>query len=155
MNLFEQLKAPFPVNRVSWRVGSVKKDKTKAMLLAYIDARDVMQRLDEVVGPAMWQNRYPFEGCWDIGIEIDGEWVWRANGADKTKVEAIKGQYSDAFKRAAVMWGIGRYLYKLKSPWVAIDQYKKFDRANIPALPEWATPEGYEKIINQRKEKDA
>jgi hypothetical protein len=33
-------------------------------------------------------------------------------------VEADKGGISDAFKRAAVKWGIGRYLYDLKSPWV-------------------------------------
>jgi hypothetical protein len=28
---------------------------------------------------------------------------------------------SDALKRAAVRWGVGRYLYELKSPWVALE----------------------------------
>jgi hypothetical protein len=36
-------------------------------------------------------------------------------------MEAEKGAISDAFKRAAVMWGIGRYLYDLDSPWVQIE----------------------------------
>ena len=44
------LKEPFDPRIVSWRVGSTSKDKTKAMALAYIDARDVMKRLDDVMG---------------------------------------------------------------------------------------------------------
>jgi hypothetical protein len=49
------------------------------------------------------------------------EWVWKANGAGNSDVEAEKGACSDAFKRAAVLWGIGRYLYDLDSPWVALN----------------------------------
>jgi hypothetical protein len=40
--------APFPPGRVSWRVGSTTQDKKRGMALAYIDARDVMDRLDAV-----------------------------------------------------------------------------------------------------------
>lgn len=131
------LKEPFDPKIVSWRVGSTSKDKTKAMALAYIDARDVMKRLDDVMG-LDWQVEYPFEGCCRIGLKIDGEWIWRSNGAGETKVEAEKGRYSDAFKRAAVLWGIGRYLYYLPSPWVDIDQYKQIKTP--PQLPNWAIP---------------
>lgn len=118
------LSAPFPPDRVSWRVGSTNKDKNKGMALAYIDARDVMDRLDEVCGPAGWQCSYPHANgktvC-SIAIKISDEWVWKANGAGDTDIEAEKGALSDAFKRAAVCWGIGRYLYDLDSPWVAIE----------------------------------
>ena len=125
----DALAAPFPPNKVSWRVGSTNKDKTKGMALAYIDARDVMERLDEVVGPTNWQCRYPFPGCCEIGIWCPDEWIWKANGAGETNIEAKKGEYSDAFKRAGVLWSIGRYLYDLPSSWHPINQYKQFEPA--------------------------
>jgi hypothetical protein len=119
-----KLKEPFPPDRISWRVGSTTKDKSKGMALAYIDARDVMQRLDDVCGPENWQCDYPHAAqktvC-RIGIRINGEWVWKSNGAGDSDIEAEKGALSDAFKRAAVLWGIGQYLYDLDSPWVALD----------------------------------
>lgn len=119
-----KLKEPFPPDCVSWRVGSTTKDKKKGMALAYIDARDVMHRLDDVCGPENWQCDYPHAGqktvC-RIGIRIDGEWIWKANGAGDTDIEGEKGALSDAFKRAAVLWGIGQYLYELDSPWVELD----------------------------------
>lgn len=125
--MFERLKAPFDPKRVSWRVGSITKEQTKGMALAYIDARDVMERLDEVVGPSYWQDRYEVHGnktiCYlslRVGPE-HGEWVTKADAAGDSAVEAEKGAISDAFKRAAVKWGIGRYLYDIDSPWVALE----------------------------------
>src|ERR1041385_2356535 len=120
MNLAD-LRKPFPPDRISWRVGSMTQDKKKGMALAYIDARDVMGRLDEVCGHE-WQCEYiPMPNgscCCRIGLRIGGEWIWRSNGAlnisDRDTVDAKemaeKGSYSDAFKRAAVLWGIGQYL---------------------------------------------
>lgn len=119
------LSAPFNPTEISWRVGSTNKAKDKGMALAYLDARSIMERLDSVVGPENWQARYPFPGCCEVGIKVGNEWVWKANGAGQTDIEGEKGQYSGAFKRAAVLWGIGRYLYDLPSPWVELDQYKR------------------------------
>ena len=136
--LMDALKAPFPTNVLSWRVGATNKDKTKAIALAYIDARDVMKRLDDVCG-LNWQVRYPFDGCCEIGIKVNGEWIWRANGAGETDIEGEKGKFSDAFKRAAVLLGVGRYLYYLPNVWVEIDEYKKLK--TTPPLPSWAIPE--------------
>lgn len=136
MTITEQLKAPFDPKVVHWRIGHKAKSGDKAMVLAYLDSRDVMKRLDEVCGD-MWQDRYPFKGCCEIGIKIGDEWLWRSNGAGETQVEAEKGEYSDAFKRAAVLWGVGRYLYYLKNYWVEIDQYGNF---TPPQLPTWALP---------------
>lgn len=119
-----KLKEPFEPDRISWRVGSTTKDKSKGMALAYIDARDVMQRLDDVCGPENWQCDYPHAGSKTvcrIGIKVNDEWVWKSNGAGDTDIESEKGALSDAFKRAAVLWGIGQYLYDLESPWVTLD----------------------------------
>lgn len=125
-DIFDQLKAEFPRQAISWRAQSMNKDGTSAMALAYIDARDVMQRLDEVCGPAGWQCRYPHAGAktvCEIGIFHNGEWIWKADGAGDSDIEAEKGALSDAFKRSAVRWGIGRYLYDLASPWVGCEHY--------------------------------
>lgn len=122
--MFERLSAPFDADKVSWRVGSTTQAKDKGMALAYLDARDVMERLDLVCGPAGWQCDYPHANgktvC-RIGIKVADEWIWKADGAGDTDVEAEKGALSDSFKRAAVRWGIGRYLYGLSSPWVEIE----------------------------------
>src|SRR5262249_31209106 len=125
-DLFERLAAPFPANKVSWRVGPTTKDKTRGMALAYIDARDVMERLDAACGPGGWQTSYPHatgKTVCEIGINVDGEWLWKADGAGDSDMEAEKGALSDAFKRAAVRWGVGRYLYDVESPWVEIEAH--------------------------------
>ena len=137
MSIIEQLKAPFDPQVISWRVGPTTKDKKKGIALAYVDARDVMKRLDDVCGD-LWACRYPFMGCCEVGVKTGDEWVWRSNGAGTTDIEADKGQYSDAFKRAAVLWGVARYLYYLPNVWCELDQYKKI--ITPPALPKWALP---------------
>lgn len=136
----KQLAAPFPPERISWRVGSTTADKTRGMALAYIDARDVQDRLDEVCG-VLWQVRTPWcvngrIAC-EIGIKMGDDWIWRGDGAGETDVEADKGAFSDAFKRAAVRWGIGRYLYDIESPWVTLK----------PAGKSWAIADNeYERL---------
>jgi hypothetical protein len=128
MSIFVDLAKPFPPKLISWRVGATNKDKTKGMALAFIDARDVIRRLNEAVGAENWQNDYPHANgktvC-RIGIRIGDQWVWKSDGAGDSDVEAEKGALSDAFKRAAVRWGVGLYLYDISSPWVAIEQYGK------------------------------
>ncbi len=126
--LFDNLSAPFPVDMIEWRVGSTNKEKTKCLPLCYIDARAVMDRLDTMCGPDGWQCNYT-QGvngsiiC-NIGIELPNGWIWKADGAGATDIEGDKGALSDAFKRAAVRWGVGRYLYDLKSPWVELKDGK-------------------------------
>lgn len=132
MNL-EDLRAPFHSSRIHWRVGNTNRDKTKGMALAYLDARDVMERLDAVCGMGNWQDDYPWSDSKKlvcrIGIKIDGEWVWKSNGAGDTNFEADKGAFSDAFKRAAVLWGIGQYLYGCPNWWGELEGGKRFTDA--------------------------
>lgn len=147
------LKRPFDPRAISWRVGATTQAKDKGIALAYIDARDVMRRLDDVFG-LEWQCRYSHaEGktiC-EIGARIGGEWVWRAGGAGDTDVEAEKGAISDAFKRAAVLWGVGRYLYEIPNSWCPIKAHgKSYVLAEAPNLPKWATPEGFDEIMSKR-----
>jgi hypothetical protein len=141
-DILEQLKAPFPENQIHWRVGATSKDKSKGIGLAYIDARDAMKRLDDVVGFENWQDEYVETPSGRLicrlSVRLDGEWITKSDGAGETQVEGEKGAISDAFKRAAVKWGVARYLYYLPNVWVELDQYRKIK--NPPALPAWAKP---------------
>lgn len=144
------LKEPFPSKQVHWRIGATNKKAmerktgdrnakaTKGIALAYINSRDVMKRLDDVMGIAGWQNRYPYSGCCEISLLIEGEWITKSNTAGETQVEGVKGQGSDGLKRAATNFGVGRYLYYLSDIWVDLDAYGKFAP---PPLPHWALPE--------------
>lgn len=128
-DILSQLSAPFPPEMIEWRVGSTNQDKTRGMALAYIDARLVQDRFNAVCG-ALWQNDHTVSAdgkkvtC-RIAVKVDNEWIWRADGAGETDYEAEKGSYSDSFKRAAVKWGVGRYLYDIEPPWVAIEAMGK------------------------------
>lgn len=115
MNL-KLLKQPL---KNKWRVQSAfpKNNPSHVILVAYVDARDIQERLDDVCEPQNWCNRfYESKGkqfC-EIGIKIGEEWVFKSDCGTPTKTEKEKGEASDAFKRAAVHWGINRvaYLYE-------------------------------------------
>lgn len=142
MNI-EELKKPFPVNAISWRIGQKSKTKPKAMMLCYIDARDVMDRLDEVCG-SNWSDDYKeVKGRIVCTITIDG--VSRSDGAGDTDFEGEKGGLSDAFKRAAVKWGIGRYLYNASDYNTWIDT-KDADGKDIPDYDLLKYPPNKEKL---------
>ena len=130
---FNDLKKPFPVSSLKWRIGNKNREGTKANMLVYVDARMVQDRLDEVVGAGNWQfetrsmnsvNRQgnTFTIIGRLGIKINDEWIWKEDGAENSDIEAAKGGISDAFKRAAVQWGIGRYLYNASdySTWAEV-----------------------------------
>jgi hypothetical protein len=122
--LFDRLSEPFMPEAIDWRVGSTTGDKSKGKALAYMDARAAMDRLDSACGTANWQCVHSPAGsimlC-SIGIKFGNDWVWKQDGAGATDIEGEKGAMSDSFKRACVRWGIGRYLYDIDGPWVAIE----------------------------------
>jgi len=124
---FEALAAEFPREAVSWRAQNVTKDGNSALALAYIDARDVMNRLDQVCSPANWQSAITETAkgrvIATISIRVGDDWIAKTDGAGATDIEGDKGGISDALKRAAVQWGIGRYLYDIDSPWVPCESY--------------------------------
>lgn len=112
MNL-KELKKEIPYK---WKVQTAK--EWGCDCVAYIDARDVMDMLDEVVGPENWQDRYEQVDnslfC-HLSIRVGDEWITKSDCGMPSNVEAEKGEASDAFKRVAVKWGIGRFLYSLRT----------------------------------------
>jgi hypothetical protein len=163
--LMRLLQAPFPAQAVHWKPQKVSSQGNRALAVAYIDAREVAGRLDEVVGPLGWQVVHQILGdqvVTGIGIRdpSTGSWVWKWDSGFVGKQQddnergsaecdprvrhddeqkARKGTLSDGLKRAAVLWGIGRYLYRLPKVWVPYDPKSK-SLADIPLLPSWALP---------------
>ena len=119
--VIDALSAPTPKERINFRVGFKNKSNTKACMLAYVDARFVMDRLDEAVGKENWETEYDVVGnhlfCRLTIKWPDGSTTTKADWGMETEVDAEKGQVSDAFKRAAVHYGIGRDLYSMKQYW--------------------------------------
>lgn len=116
-----------------WRVQSFSKNKPLAQCVAYIDSRDVQDLLDATVWPENWQDKYyqvKDTMLCSIGIKIDWEWVWKTDGGTETDIEGEKWELSDSFKRAAVKWGIGRFLYAMKIQFVDSNEAKT--QSNYP-----------------------
>ena len=141
---YKKLCEPFPQEAIHWRIGATdnKDNPTRGIPLAYIDARDVMDRLDEVVGPENWEDKFFETSSGRVICELTIRGVTKSDGAGATDMEGEKGGLSDAFKRAAVKFGVGRYLYSLGTQWVAVERRGKSTviKGDPPALPEWALP---------------
>lgn len=135
VRFFNALHAPFDEKLISFRVGPRNRDKTSGMPLAYIDARDVMERLDTVVGAENWTDQYHGAGsaivC-ELRIRLpDGEWLMKSDAASAESgdgggdggggIDAGKSAVSNAFKRAAVKFGVGRYLYYSPNQWYPLE----------------------------------
>lgn len=118
----KDLRTPLPFQ---WRVQSCS--QYGAILIPYIDARDQMDLLDEIVGPENWKDDYHLVGdrliC-SLSIRVNGEWVTKMDVGSDTKIEKEKGGVSDAFKRAGVKWGINRQAYETDPIKTKTKEYK-------------------------------
>ena len=74
--------------------------------------------------------RWPLAGFVDLDLRA-GPYVWitktdvGGQSEQPDEGDRRKAAFSDALKRAAVKFGIGRYLYRLKPQWVDYDPQKK------------------------------
>lgn len=162
MNL-KLLSDPFQEDEIEWRIGQCGKKANGqiwATCLAYVQARAIMNRLDDVCGPDKWRISYEFiKGeqaitpgvIGNLAILVGDRWVTKSDGAEQTDIESFKGGLSSALKRAGSVWGIGRYLYKLDAAFAQISSNGKFwgqtkDKTEFhwdpPRLPAWALPPG-------------
>ncbi|MCX8130916.1 MAG: Rad52/Rad22 family DNA repair protein [Clostridia bacterium] len=166
MGIHEQLLTPFPAEEIEWRVQScgITNNKPWVKVLAYVEARAIQNRLDEVFGWDGWTEEYRNVGdnmiC-RLGVLTEKGWIYKENGASNTDIEAFKGGISGAFKRVAASgYGIGRYLYNLEESYAECQlekpsntkgwetaktkekdpSQKKTIYWKIPTLPKWALP---------------
>jgi hypothetical protein len=169
MNL-SLLREPFKAEEIEWRLGQCGKTAKGfwGKCFAYVQARAIMDRLDEVVGPTNWKATSSFLDSPRLAAGVicqlsiydeEGEqWVTKEDGSEPSDMDAFKGGISGALKRAAVVWGIGRYLYSLESGFAEIvdkgtagalyGQTKEKESFYWlpPQLPAWALPKSKETV---------
>lgn len=139
-DIARKLQAPFERSDVEFRVQGRANDQTgRAQVVAYVDARVVQDRLDEVVGPGSWS----FD--WEP-IAVENGQVMLAKGTltilgvsksdigSASNFEQSLGCVSHALKRAAVHWGVGRYLYGLPMTWVNVEKGGRLSDATLASL---------------------
>src|SRR5437016_353833 len=128
-SLTDLLAAPFTEDEVKFKPAVVSGNR--ALALPYVDARAIQDRLDDVLGVAGWQDEYE---CLPNGavvcrlrLRLGDEWITKMDvggpSAQPDEGDRRKAAFSDALKRAAVKFGIGRYLYRLPSQWVDYDPH--------------------------------
>lgn len=119
---------PFEAGEVKFRPGG-KPYNNRCLALAYVDARVVQDRLDEVFGINGWQDEYEYLPDGNVLCKLDvwmhDEWVHKSDvGGQSEQDDAgdrMKSAVSDSLKRAAVKLGIGRYLYRLGQSWANVE----------------------------------
>ena len=143
--LTQALAEPFEPPEVRFKPEVVSGNR--AMAIAYVDARVIQDRLDEVLGVAGWQDEYevlPDGGvvC-RLRLRLGDQWITKMDVGGPSEQpdegDRRKAAFSDALKRAAVKFGIGRYLYRLPAQWVDYDPQKR-QFVRTPKLPPWALP---------------
>lgn len=141
----DALSAPFDPKDVKYKPQMVKNNRALAM--AYIDARLIQDRLDSVLGVENWQDMYDIlhDGsvmC-RLRVKLGGRWITKTDvGSPSEQPDAgdrLKAAFSDGLKRAAVKFGIGRYLYRLPAQWCDYDPVKK-QLTQLPQMPAFALP---------------
>ncbi|MDB5310123.1 MAG: ddrA [Gemmataceae bacterium] len=141
----EVLAAPFDPREIKFKPQMVKNNR--ALAIAYVDVRLIEDRLDQVLGAENWQDEY--ENLSDgsvmcrLRLKLGGEWVTKMDVGSPSEQpdvgDRLKAAFSDALKRAAVKFGIGRYLYRLPPQWVEYDPARK-QITQLPQLPGFALP---------------
>ena len=144
--LSARLLEPFPPAAVSWRAGSVSRDKKRAQALAYAEPRVYEDRLNDVLGPD-WSCRFSTWGEQRLICELsvtvqDGaggvrEITRTSTGEFDSGDRVAQGTAAEAqaFKRACSKFGLGRYLYDLPVSWVGYDENTR-RLTETPSLPE-------------------
>lgn len=127
--LLKELCKPFEPAFITWKPGATTKDGDKCMAMAYADLRAYQERLDDLCG-LEWSVRYSPWGDSRIVCELTINGVTRSSTGEYDAQDAKNNMggtvaEAQAFKRAAAMFGLGRYLYDLPSVWVAFDAAAK------------------------------
>jgi hypothetical protein len=139
------LSAPFDPSEVKFKPAAASGNR--ALAQAYVDVRAIQDRLDTVCGVAGWQDSYRVlpDGAvvCRLRLKIGEEWITKVDvgspSGQPDNGDRTKAAFSDALKRAAMKFGVGRYLYRLPRQWCDYDPHKR-EFARVPALPPWAVP---------------
>lgn len=138
------LAKPFDANTIGVKVQAYSKQKDKAMLVLYAQHTDVAARLEEV--DPSWSSEITHEQRVEryfvVRMRLTIKGVSRENIGEG---EDPKSAASDALKRAASLFGVGRYLYDSPRVWVPYneqqDYYREFTYTEYQANSRGAPPQ--------------
>ena len=147
-DISERLRKPFNPDDVEFMAKGKPGPSGKSQVVAYVDARCVQDRLDAVVGAGAWAFEWQpisIDSKGDVSVAkgtltIHG--VAKSDVGTASNFEASLGAVSHALKRAAVQWGIGRYLYDLEKTWIALDNGHISDAALTSLRARLPRPDG-------------
>jgi hypothetical protein len=106
---------PLEPQEVEWKIQGSKNGKT--LVVPYVDNRAVMTRLDDAFGPEHWSTEFrEIKDGFICRLTING--ISKEDGANESTIEAKKGGISNAMKRAATQWGLGRELYNYPTVYI-------------------------------------
>lgn len=145
---FAGLRAFFSAQDLEFKVGAKTVDEAKGKALPYLKPYVAHRRLNEVLGPANWKTELEFTSfsvrCrLSIKLVSGGEWIGRDevshfHGDMANPIErefAVKQGATEAFNRAAVMFGVGEYFYSVPAQWVPLRDGKYWLSGKEPKMP--------------------
>ena len=94
-DLLKKLREPFRKEELEFRVGATNNDKSMGLALAYVQARAIQNRLDELFGVDGWTVSYKEISAGficSLSIKINDRWVTKEDGAGMTEYESVKGE---------------------------------------------------------------
>lgn len=111
----------FPTDALGVKVQSFNKERTWASLVLYLQHTDVAARLDQADPSWEFKVEHEWEGkeMYYVKASLTVSGVKRDNVGEGTEP---KGAYSDALKRCAMLFGVGRSLYDSEIVWVKYNQ---------------------------------
>lgn len=138
--LLEQLRQPFPESAIYWRAGVVSRDKKRAQALPYAEPRVYEDILNRLV-PGDWSCTFKPWGESRIICELTIAGLTRSSTGEENEGFAPgTSAEAQAFKRACVKFGLGRYLYDIPITWCDYDERAR-KLLETPALPKQFLPE--------------
>jgi hypothetical protein len=155
--LFAQLTEPFDPSEIKWRVTHTTRDGSRGAVAAFADPRAYSDRLNHIFTPSGWTRTYVVHTVSSVTrmkkdkliqtgkvlvtctLTIAGLGTHADNGEEWADEEnAMTSSQAQAFKRACICFGLGRYLYNFAEMWVPLNEYRQ--PINLPPLPKWALP---------------
>lgn len=151
-----RLRGFFGERDLVWREVQYSSDRRRALAGAHVRDSAIMDRLDDVCGPENWKNTFgkgPNGGAvCGLSIRVGNEWItkWdtheilpymstanrdreerpgRSRGKQIRSVRAM----GSGLRRAALQWGIGRYLDRIPKHWMPVAENGRLARR--PMLP--------------------
>lgn len=155
--LIAQLTEPFDPSEIKWRVTHTTRDGSRGAVIAFADPRAYSDRLNRIFTPSGWTRTYEVHTVSPVTrmkkdkliqtgkvlvtctVSITGVGTHADNGEEWADEEnAMTSAQAQAFKRACICFGLGRYLYNFAEMWVPLNEYRQ--PINLPPLPQWALP---------------